>query len=88
MLFKYFFILNQELFAENMSISLLKRELELELDTMDQKKLKTDKKDAKKKDAIKDAKKKKGTFKFNDKDYSKEDDHTLESLKSIGKLNI
>ena len=64
---------------------------------MDQKKLKTDKKDAKKKDVIKDAKKKdakkdakkkKGTFKFNDKDYSKEDDHTLESLKSIGKFNI
>ena len=80
-----------------MSISLLKRELELELDTMDQKKLKTDKKDAKKKDVIKDAKKKdakkdakkkKGTFKFNDKDYSKEDDHTLESLKSIGTFHI
>ena len=88
MLFKYFLILNQELFADKMSISLLKRELELELETMDQKKQKNDTKDAKKKDAKKDVKKKKGTFKFNDKDYSKEDDHTLESLKSIGKLNI
>ena len=67
-----------------MSIGLLKRELEKELETMENKKQKTDKTDLKRKDRKKVAKKKHGAFKFNDKDHSKEDDYTLDSLKSIG----
>ena len=69
-----------------MSIGLLKRELEKELETMENKKQKTDKTDVKRKDWKKVAKKKHGAFKFNDKDYSKEDDYTLDSLKSIGNI--
>ena len=65
-----------------MSSSLLKRELDLEIEEIDKKKQKVGGKAEEKKKA---RKKKTEKFKFNDKDYSKEDDYTEDSLKNLGK---
>ena len=65
-----------------MSSSLLKRELDLEIEEIDKKKQKAGGKQEGKKRV---RKKKTEKFKFNDKDYSKEDDYTEDSLKNLGK---
>lgn len=67
-----------------MSLKLLKRELEKELDDLEQKKAKTDDKKVKKK---KGKAVKKDGFVFNDFDYSKEEDFTDECLRNIGLMD-
>ena len=63
-----------------MSLKLLKRELEKELEDLEHKKVKTDDRKVKKKKKVA----KKDGFVFNDKDHSKEEDYTKECLRNIG----
>lgn len=78
-----------------MSLSLLKRELELEIENIDQKnseehkkvdkKAKLDKKVKGDKSKEKKTQLKKSSFKFNNKDYTKEDDYTEQCLRNLGR---
>jgi len=65
-----------------MSLNLLKREVEKDIEVFDAKKLKLEHSKPKKKSKSKGSK-----FQFNDKDYTKEDDHTDQCLKYLSMLD-